>query len=140
MRACRPLNVVTFGAEFQGEIAADTAFFCEACAALTTGDNGAYTGGGGPTPGRSFMSASLFGSAAPLAAPLSKITWISDGADNTTELQIYKNGVLNQTVTLSGVSGVMNITDIGLDPAGPDWLDLTYHAGTLPNRIQIWLS
>lgn len=41
----------------------------------------------------------------PIACTLSNLAWVSQSATSTTQVQVYKNGVLAETITLTGASG-----------------------------------
>jgi hypothetical protein len=70
---------------------------------------------------------------------LSKITWQSSGADNTTQLLIDVNsGATTYTITLSGYSGTMAIPPIPLF-AG-NYIQVSYAGGTAPNGTTVLLT
>jgi hypothetical protein len=65
------------------------------------------------------------------------LSWNSVAADGTTVFKVIENGLVVQTVTLTGASGVAVLTTTF---AAGDQIAVEYDAGTAPGRtnVQVW--
>jgi hypothetical protein len=75
--------------------------------------------------------------AVPTTGTVKSISWFSDAATATTVLKIFKNGVLAETVTLTGVEG-SKATSVAVTQG--DYLGVTYDSGTAPTLTNLSLT
>ena len=68
----------------------------------------------------------------PFAGIFINISWFNDFADATTTLNVVKNGVTADTVTLTGLSGTVSLAAVAF--VGGDEIAIQFDSGTKPGK------